>query len=899
MPFDKDVFGSTESLGYDPEVFSVAKPAKKVSARERVENDEITKGAKEFAKPDSAVLNIVGGLVRGAGSIGSSIVDALGSTRDAVTEAVPENLRPAVTKEQGPRGQELRTSMDRSLREMGADPESLTFRGAQVGAEIAGTLGVGGALAKPLQAAAAAGGRAAPALQTAATAIESGGFRTGAQMGRGADIATRMAGGAVAGGAAAGMVNPEDAATGAAIGAVLPPALKGAGAALDAAGRGARAVAATVSDKAARSVAVDKVAGALGDDAAQAAADIGTYFPKGAEDIPLSAAAITRNPNLAQLEQGSRLRNAASWFDFDQKQGRAVFDNVLKATDEAGDLPARYTQRQDNWRTLWATTSQSLKPRVWMARMTQFGADMEMALRSPDASNPAVRGVLDAVNAEMDRIGPSFSPAHLQQLRANLNGKVQPLSPDVFKSAPRDSPAIKSLIAEMDDILNASTGGKWQKVLENYAKDSDLVRQAKAAQRVREAFVDASGNLQKAALDPLGDVPRVTEAGLRGAMNATRNPANGELALSAEAQGRLGATMDTLQRQGIVQQLKKAATAGGGSDTVPNAIAAGATAAGAPGFVTSLLQSARRMGTAKTDQELAALLSNPDELAKALQPWLARPAAGALPGPGMSGAARALPVLGAGAFAAPAGAQPGNVEATSEFPQPTPAPAPLGPTSAAPSALESLAAIGSATSIDQAIAAAGAAVDAIPEPSPAVAEMQAPPEPVVIAEAPPEPPATALIDSDVAAPPDGRQPIAIWTGRRGSGYLTPEDALVALPTREKREPGLVWRVERMQSGAYRLGGYAPPESDGGLMEEAEPQQPTLAEAAPAEAAQPAAVEPGGFRLTMNQTGTARLQGDPAELQPVLEQLGITNLVRMPDGFLIGRSQAEQARQAFA
>ena len=41
-------------------------------------------------------------------------------------------------------------------------------------------------------------------------------------------------------------------------------------------------------------------------------------------NIPLSTAAQLRDPTIARLEQGSRSRNGANWYDFDQNQARAV-----------------------------------------------------------------------------------------------------------------------------------------------------------------------------------------------------------------------------------------------------------------------------------------------------------------------------------------------------------------------------------------------------------------------------------------------------------------------------------------------------------------------------------------------------------------------------------------------
>lgn len=93
----------------------------------------------------------------------------------------------------------------------------------RVGGQIAATLPVGGALGAGVKAAGVAG-----ALPKAAVplgeAIASGGLSA-----KGATMATRAAGGAIAGGATAGLVDPEQAVTGAAIGAALPVGVRAAG----------------------------------------------------------------------------------------------------------------------------------------------------------------------------------------------------------------------------------------------------------------------------------------------------------------------------------------------------------------------------------------------------------------------------------------------------------------------------------------------------------------------------------------------------------------------------------------------------------------------------------------------------------------------------------------------
>tara|TARA_R110000868_G_scaffold19887_3_gene84917 strand:+ start:289 stop:2568 length:2280 start_codon:yes stop_codon:yes gene_type:complete len=149
--------------------------------------------------------DLLAGVVRGAGSIGATILapfDALARARGTELPYFPGRL------------DDRRQQMTQALATMGADPESTAFALGQTGTEIAGTLPIGGLLGKGVTA-------VAPRLAPLATAIETGGFRTGLAPGL-KSVAARAAGGAVAGGASAAAVNPEDATSGAIIGAVLP-----------------------------------------------------------------------------------------------------------------------------------------------------------------------------------------------------------------------------------------------------------------------------------------------------------------------------------------------------------------------------------------------------------------------------------------------------------------------------------------------------------------------------------------------------------------------------------------------------------------------------------------------------------------------------------------------------
>lgn len=153
------------------------------------------------------------GALRGAGSIGATL------------------LRPF---ESGEENKQRRESMTAALQDMGADPTGLGFQGGKLGAEVAGTLGVGGALGKLASAIPGVASKAPMLIN----ALQSGGMNLGGTTGKAAlDMALRMGAGAATGGAAAGLINPEDAGTGAVIGAAMPPAIQGAAAAGQAVGK--------------------------------------------------------------------------------------------------------------------------------------------------------------------------------------------------------------------------------------------------------------------------------------------------------------------------------------------------------------------------------------------------------------------------------------------------------------------------------------------------------------------------------------------------------------------------------------------------------------------------------------------------------------------------------------
>ena len=358
--------------------------------------------------------------------------------------------------------------------------------------------------------------------------------------------------------------------------------------------------------------------------------------PNGGPDIPLSTAARLRDAEVARLEAGSRARNGANWYDFDQNQARAVAGELDRATADAAELTARRGTRSANWNTNWNDARGSIPAGQggFAPEVSALRKNIDVAMRSEESSNPAVMNMLKSMADEIDRLGPDFGPGNLQQIRANLSGRFNPMNPNAYAAAPRDSAARLSVMQDLDNILNRTTGNKWQGVVDNYAADSRLVDQAKAAGRVRQNFYDqATGRVQGVSADAAGDVPKITEAGLGRAMNAARGP-DKSLLLSNEANTRLESILDALRAQNIVQGVKRSATAGGGSNTAGDMFAAksaGAAAdavtnmAGGPAATVGkgVLSGLRDYANANKDRALAEALQNPQQMIGLLERKLA------------------------------------------------------------------------------------------------------------------------------------------------------------------------------------------------------------------------------------------------------------------------------------
>ncbi len=191
-------------------------PTPKQAGRYTLLEDQPTTGGAEFAEAlkqeardfAQGVGNTAAGAIRGAGSIGATLIAPYDIAKDAMAGrglSLQSN-------------RDRRSAMDSALQTLGADPDALTYKGGKLAAEVAGTAGTGQLLAR--------GAQALGAAPSIVTGLQTAGMTTGNNPlgfgARAADLAIRAGTGAAVGGASAGLVNPEEAGTGALVGGALP-----------------------------------------------------------------------------------------------------------------------------------------------------------------------------------------------------------------------------------------------------------------------------------------------------------------------------------------------------------------------------------------------------------------------------------------------------------------------------------------------------------------------------------------------------------------------------------------------------------------------------------------------------------------------------------------------------
>jgi hypothetical protein len=694
-------------------------------------------------------LDLLAGGARGAGSIGATLLAPIDMAKDAI-DGKGLSLESNRAR---------RADMTAATESLGADTDSWTYRSGKLATELAGTAGVGNVVAAPVRAISAlssrAGAGAIPALETVATTLASGGMRTGTQMSVAGNIAARGGAGVVTGGASAGLVNPDNAATGAAIGGVVPLAIRGGGAVFESMGRGMRELVGkaspevrTLAERAYElgiKVPADRI---LNSDALNAMASSLRY-------IPLSGRSATERTMEAQMNRAlSRTIGQNT-----SNMTHALNNARLKLGDQFDHFLKNNTVRIDE------QFVDDLAEAATMANRELSSDGASIIGKQIDeivakASSGEINGqAAYAIKRTLDRIGRRNAPEAWYAL--DLKGRLM-------------------------DALNRSVGDE-----------------AAAGFAALRSQYGAMLELEK--LGVRNGVEGTVSAGKLAGMQDIRNPQIKELADVAQQFLRTRESAHgAAQRVGVGAAVTAASgVLGGPAGAV---VGAGGMMAGGRAM-NALLNSepARRAALGAT---------NPASLGvNAAAPSLTGGAARALPVTGAA-AVSSGPAADDVPRALTEEQQPAPTPiAAPVLPQKTSAAAGSEMLASATNVDQAIAGAMLATSEPMPPAAAPAV-----QLAPAVVA-EAPTAQPVSAIVPDQSGGLMeeTVQAGVDAPND--QPVSIWTGRKGGGYAEVADAMTAMRTREKVSPELNWRVERMRDGKLRLAGYERSEEPGLMQEQ--------------------------------------------------------------------------------
>jgi hypothetical protein len=202
--------------------FEVPEGTTPEQAHSLIQNSLSPQNEQQNAKEKSGLLNLGEGVLIGAGGVGRTLLAPVKGIADFISP--PEStLETLVTgkKKLNPVSSYI-NRIDEGLKQLDTEnKDSVLYQIGKNGSQIAMTAPVGGVLASGLT-------KLAPSAVNLAQALRTGGFSGG-------NLGTRMAGGAISGGASAGLADLKEAKAGALIGGGIPlvgTAVKGIGRAL-------------------------------------------------------------------------------------------------------------------------------------------------------------------------------------------------------------------------------------------------------------------------------------------------------------------------------------------------------------------------------------------------------------------------------------------------------------------------------------------------------------------------------------------------------------------------------------------------------------------------------------------------------------------------------------------
>lgn len=287
----------------------------------------------------------------------------------------------------------------------------------KLGGEIAATLPVGGPLGAGVKAIAPVLGRAAPYAQALGNALRTGGMRAGAGGGA-ANMGIRMAGGGITGGAAASLVDPDQTAAGAAIGALFPlgaSAIAGPGKAL-----------LEPLYQSGRNQILGRL---LRDSAGGQADDVVRHLRQGQTLVPgtqPTAAELAQNPGIAALQKTATQIEPGAMNEMAARQAANNSARVTALEDMAGTQgqrefydQARKTAANELYDDAFRVSMDNLVP----AQLEEINRLMSM----PAIQEALKQARINAANAGVDIANPSGSLRGLHEAKLAMDDQISKL----------------------------------------------------------------------------------------------------------------------------------------------------------------------------------------------------------------------------------------------------------------------------------------------------------------------------------------------------------------------------------------------------------------------------------------------------------------------------------------
>ncbi len=486
MAEDSDLYGALRRADAAGDIEGARKLASYIATRPS------PSAAPEPAQSRTALQtagDALAGAVRGAGSIGATLLAPVDIAKDALDGK-------GLSLESN---RERRKSMDEALASLGADTNSTAYTVGKVGAEIAGTAGAGGVVARALPVAA---GAASPL----ANAIASGGTRAGtlaadATLGaKAADLGTRVAGGAISGAASAGLADPESAVMGGAIGAALPPALS-------AASKVGQIVGSAVAPFTTKGA--DRVVGralnefATDPAAAQAALRAAPEVVPGS--LPTTAAAAG-DIGLSGLQRTLANRNPAMAAELAER-GAAQNEARTRVLETIAGNPAKIAEAQQARDAATAAMRESALDAAGAVPAGSLLAQIDQMIATPGNKGLIVQKALRDVRRQIgDQLADGAVDARgLYAVRKDINdvlgGRLQGDAANK-KFASSQLIEVKNLLDSAIDSAAQRGGGNtsWRGYLDQYSQMSRPIEQMQilddVLKRVQTGSMDTRGTLQ-------------------------------------------------------------------------------------------------------------------------------------------------------------------------------------------------------------------------------------------------------------------------------------------------------------------------------------------------------------------------------------------------------------------